>query len=225
MDKSYIASLIDHAVLKPEATYEDLKSEAAVAIKYNVASLCVKPCYVAEAKELLSGTKVLVCTVMGFPHGSNTTGTKLSEASEAIQNGAKELDMVINIAKLVSGDYEYVKKDIKAIADITHANACILKVILETALLNEELIKTASRLSEEAGADFIKTSTGFNGRGASLGDIETMKNSVSQKVKIKASGGIKNFEQAVAFAEVGCTRLGTSSTLEIMGENKVQGNY
>ena len=168
-------------------------------------------------------------TVIGFPHGSTTTACKAFEAKEAIENGAKELDMVINIGKLKSGDYDYVREDIKKVATVAHGSGIIVKAIIETALLTEDLIAVACRLSEEAGADYVKTSTGFNGRGASIRDIEIMKASVTQRVKIKASGGIKNLEQAIKFAQMGCSRLGTSGTASIVGrdinENSQKNDY
>lgn len=218
MDKKTIASMIDHAVLKPDATDEELRIECEMASKYGVATVCVKPSHVSLAKIFLKDSRVKVSTVIGFPHGSTTTSCKVFEAREAIENGAEELDMVINIGKLKSGDYDYVRKDIKSVVDMAHALNASVKVILETALLSDDLIIKASRLAEEAGADYVKTSTGFNGRGASLEDIELMRNSVSAKVGIKASGGIKNLEQAVKFAEAGCLRLGTSGTVNILGD-------
>ena len=218
MDKKEIASMIDHAVLKPDATDNDLKRECQIALTYGVASVCVKPSHVTFANKLLKGSLVKVSTVIGFPHGTTTTRCKVAEAREAIENGASELDMVINIGKLLSGDFDYVETDIRSIVDEAHSKGVIVKVILETALLTDEMKVTACKISEKCGADFVKTSTGFNGRGADLNDIKLMKSSVSDRVGVKASGGIKNFEQAEAFAKVGCTRLGTSSTIEIVGE-------
>ncbi|AEV67319.1 deoxyribose-phosphate aldolase [Acetivibrio clariflavus] len=224
MDKSTVLSMIDHAILKPEATDSDLEKECAIAAKYNVASVCVKPSHVKYAAELLKNSSVKVSTVIGFPHGTTTTKCKVAEAREAIENGAVELDMVLNIGKLLSRDFDYVEKDIKSVVDEAHSKGVIVKVILETALLDEEMIAVACKIAEKCGADFVKTSTGFNGRGASLDDIKIMKNSVSDKVGVKASGGIKNFEQAVAFVEAGCTRLGTSSTANIAGEGSATSN-
>jgi deoxyribose-phosphate aldolase len=221
LDKKKIASMIDHAVLKPDATDNDLKRECEIALTYGVASVCVKPSHVMFANKLLKGSLVKVSTVIGFPHGTTTTRCKVEEAREAIENGASELDMVINIGKLLSGDFDYVETDIRSVVDEAHSKGVIVKVILETALLTDEMKVTACKISEKCGADFVKTSTGFNGRGADLNDIKLMKSSVSDRVGIKASGGIKNFEQAEAFAKAGCTRLGTSSTVEIVGEGTV----
>jgi deoxyribose-phosphate aldolase len=220
MEKNIIASMIDHAVLRPEATDEDLQRECAVAVKYKVASVCVKPSHVRQAFKFVDGTGVLVSTVIGFPHGSTTTRCKEIEAEEAIENGAMELDMVINIGKLLSRDSDYVKKDINCIAMLAHKKGVLLKVIIETSLLNDEMKVLACKLSEEGGADFVKTSTGFNGGGANILDIEIMKASVSSKIKVKASGGIKTFEQSEELANAGCSRLGTSNTESILGGGK-----
>lgn len=218
MDKAKIASMIDHAVLKPEATDSDVERECEISMKYKVASICVKSCHVEFAAKLLQDSTVKVSTVIGFPHGTTTTRCKVAEAQEAIDNGASELDMVINIGKLLSREFDYVEKDIKSVVDQAHSKGAIVKVILETALLDDELKVAACKICDKCGADYVKTSTGFNGRGARLDDIAIMKNSVSDRVGIKASGGIKTFEQAMAFAKAGCTRLGTSSTIDIVDE-------
>ena len=217
MDKNIIASMIDHAVLRPDATDDELKRECAVAIEYKVATVCVKPSHVREARKLLEGTGVGVSTVIGFPHGSTTTACKAAEAAEAVENGASELDMVINIGKLLSGDLQYVKDDIGKVARTAHAGGALLKVIIETSLLNDTQKALVCRLAEEEGADFVKTSTGFNGGGAAIKDINIMKSSVSEKMGIKASGGIKTFEQGEELVKAGCTRLGTSATEKILG--------
>jgi len=216
LDKKMIAKTIDHAVLKPDATDLDVERECSVALKYDIASVCVKPCHVKLAGKLLKDSDVMVSTVIGFPHGGTTTAGKVAEALDAMENGASELDMVINIGKLLSGDYNYVKNDIEAVAKVAHSKNVILKVIIETALLDDEKKKIACRLTEEAGGGYVKTSTGFNGSGAAPSDIVLMKNSVGPNVKIKASGGIKTLEQAIKFIELGCHRLGTSSTENIL---------
>lgn len=216
MELSKIEEKIDHAVLRPEATDEDLVRECKIASKYNIASVCVKPCHVSMAKKLLDNSSVKVSTVIGFPSGGTTTANKVSEAEEAILNGAEELDMVINNGKLLSGELDYVKNDIKMVVGKAHKSDVILKVIIETSLLNDDQKALACKLSEDAGADFVKTSTGFNGGGADIKDIMIMKSSVSPKMKIKASGGIKTLEQAKLFVEAGCHRLGTSSTEQIL---------
>lgn len=214
--KNIIASAIDHAVLKPEITDFDLEREINIIKKYNIASVCVKPCHVKLTRDILKGSKIPVSTVIGFPHGTTTTKCKVAESIEAMDNGAKELDMVINIGKLISGDYEYVKNDISEVVKCAHERNVIVKVIIETALLNDEQKIQACKIAEEANADFVKTSTGFNGGGASLSDIALMRNAVSSNIKIKASGGIKTLEQAAKFLDAGCSRLGTSSTVAIL---------
>ena len=167
------------------------------------------------ATDILKDTYIKVSTVIGFPHGSTTTACKVFEANEAINNGALELDMVLNIGKLLSGDYDYVKYDIEKVALAVHERKALLKVIIETSLLTDEQKIRACTLAKEAGADFLKTSTGFNGSGATLKDISIMKGAGGEDMKIKASGGIKTFEQAVKFIEAGCSRIGTSSTISI----------
>lgn len=225
MDKNLIAKTIDHAVLKPEATDEDLKRECDICAKYKVASVCVKPSHVKLASQLLSSSEVGVCTVIGFPHGSTTTACKVAETVEAILNGADEIDMVINVGQLLSENFEYVKTDIAKVVEACHNKGKILKVIIETSLLSNEMKIKACKLSEEAGADYVKTSTGFNGGGATIDDILLMKESVSNNVKLKASGGIKTLEQAQEFLNVGCSRLGTSATVSILEGMEYKGNY
>lgn len=211
-----ISNLVDHAVLRPIQTDEDLKRECEVAKKYEVATVCVKPYHVKLAKELLKGSVVEVCTVIGFPHGSNTTETKVFETREAIENGATEIDMVVNIAKVLQGDYEYVKKDIMDVTDMGHSKNAIVKVIFENCYLNKDQKTMLCEICSELEVDYVKTSTGFGTSGAMLEDIEIMKNNISNGVKIKASGGIKTLEQAISFAKAGCQRIGLSSTGDIL---------
>jgi deoxyribose-phosphate aldolase len=217
-DRKTVVSMIDHAVLKPDATDGEVRDQCMLALKYGVASVCVKPCHVALAHELLKGSNVKVSTVIGFPHGSTTILCKIHEAVEAIENGAVELDMVMNIGKLLSKGYDYVKKEIETIVTAAHEKGVEVKVIIETALLTDEQKAVACKLSKEAGADFLKTSTGFNGRGATLEDIRIMREAVGPDMKLKASGGIKTFQQAVDFIKAGCVRLGTSSTVAVAEE-------
>ena len=222
MIRNEVAKYIDHAVLKPNHTDDDVRKACEMAKRWNIASVCVKPCHVLLAKKLLEGSDVKVCTVIGFPNGSTTTATKAFETIDAIMNGASEIDMVMNVGKLISGDEHYVLNDIKQIINTCHSENVICKVIIETSLLTDDLMVKACELVKQAGADYVKTSTGFNGGGATLEDIALMKNTVGDQVKIKASGGIKTYEQAVAFIEAGCSRFGTSSTEEILsgGEGK-----
>ena len=190
-DRKKVLSMIDHAVLKPDDTDSEVREQCILALKYGVASVCVKPCHVPLAYEVLKGSDVRVSTVIGFPHGSTTTFSKIFEAVETIENGALELDMVINIGKLLSKDYAYVKKEIESIVLAAHGKDAEVKVIIETALLTDEQKAVACKISKEAGADFLKTSTGFNGKGATLEDIRIMREVCGPDIKLKASGGIK----------------------------------
>lgn len=206
--------LIDHTLLKPEATKAQIEKLCGEAKEYDFKSVCVNPHYVKRAKELLKESDVLVCTVIGFPLGQNTTAIKVSETKDAIQNGADEIDMVINIGALKSKDGDYVLNEIKEIR-----NACkgkTLKVIIETCILTDEEKITACKLSKEAGADFVKTSTGFSTHGATVEDVKLMRETVGEDMGVKASGGIRDRETALKMVEAGATRLGVSAGVEIV---------
>ena len=211
-----IARMIDHSLLRPELTQEDIRKGCEVARKYNVASVCCAPADVAMVKKLLHGSDVKTTTVIGFPHGYNKTQTKVFEAEQAIRDGAVELDMVLNISRLLSGDHDYVKSDIQAVVEVAHRSGALVKVILENYYLTDEHKKMACRLCEEAGADFVKTSTGFAGGGATLEDLQLMRQNVSEKVQVKAAGGVRDLEMALKVREVGCTRFGATQTEAIM---------
>ena len=213
---SDIARMIDHSLLRPELTQKDIHEGCEVARKYNVASVCCAPADVPLVKKLLRGSDVKTTTVIGFPHGYNKTQTKVFEAEQAIKDGAVELDMVLNISRLRSGDHDYVKSDIRAVVEVAHRNGALVKVILENYYLTDEQKKTACRLCEEAGADFVKTSTGFAGGGATLEDLRLMRQNVSEKVQVKAAGGVRDLEMALKVREVGCTRFGATQTEAIM---------
>jgi len=213
-----IAKMIDHSLLRPELTDEDIVKGFEAAKKYNVATVCCGPSSVALAKKYLEGSGVKVTTVVGFPNGYNKTETKVFEAEQAIKDGAVELDMVINIGKLLSRDFDYVKSDIKAVANVAHRQNVLLKVILENYYLTDELIEVGCKLAEEAGADFVKTSTGFAAGGATIEDLELMRRSVSDSVQIKAAGGVRDLDMALKVREVGCTRFGATRTETIMEE-------
>lgn len=206
--------LIDHTLLKSEATIAQIEKLCGEAKEYDFKSVCVNPYYVKYAKELLKGSDVLVCTVIGFPLGQNTTEVKVAETKDSIQNGADEIDMVINIGALKSKDEDYVLNEIKEIR-----NACkckTLKVIIETCLLTDEEKITACKLSKEAGADFVKTSTGFSTHGATVEDVKLMRETVGEDMGVKASGGIRDRETALKMLEAGATRLGVSAGVEIV---------
>lgn len=213
-----IAKMIDHSLLKPELTTFQVFEGCKIARDYEVASVCVKPCDVALAKRELAGTDVLVTTVIGFPHGAHKTETKVFEALEAIKDGAVELDMVINIGRLLSGDYQYVEEDIKAVVDAAHAKKVTVKVILENCYLTDELKEKACRICEKAGADFVKTSTGFGPSGATIDDLKLMRKTCGPKVRIKAAGGVRTLESALAVRKAGAVRFGATATKVIMEE-------
>lgn len=206
-----LSKYIDHTYLKPFATEEDIKTRCREALKYGFASVCVNPCHVKLVAKELAGSDVHVCSVIGFPFGTHTTAVKLFETEGAISDGANEIDMVINIGKLLEGDEAYVEDEVKAITELCHSRGALLKVIIETCYLNEEQIAAMCRIVEAAGADFIKTSTGYGSRGASLEDIRLFNKYLKLPAKIKASGGIRTLEDAQAYIALGCQRLGTSN--------------
>ena len=209
--------LIDHTLLKADATSAQIKQLCQEAKDYDFKSVCVNPAFVLQATELLKGSDVEVCTVIGFPLGANTTATKIFEAKDAIANGATEVDMVINISQAKDGQWEAVEEEIKQIAEAVKGKA-ILKVIVETALLTDEEIKNATEATVNAGADFVKTSTGFSTRGASLNDVQIMHNVTQGKIGIKASGGVSNRQDALNMVEAGATRIGASKGIQIVSE-------
>lgn len=213
-----IAKMIDHSLLRPELTIEQVREGCRLARQYDVATVCVKPSDVSIAKEELLGSDVLVTTVVGFPHGSNLTEVKLYEAELAIRDGAVELDMVLNYGRLLSGELEYVEKDIKAVVDLAHSKDVIVKVILENCYLTDELKETACRICEKAGADFVKTSTGFGTSGASIEDLKLMRRVCSQKVRIKAAGGVRSLDGALTVRSTGTVRFGATATKAILDE-------
>lgn len=215
---------IDHTLLKPEATWQDIVKVISDAKEYHFKSVCVHPSHVALAAKELKNTSVKVCTVIGFPLGANTTNTKVFEARDAIENGAHEIDMVINIGALKSRDEQLVQDEISAIRKVC-SGGIILKVIIETALLTDEEKIIACRLVSQTKADFIKTSTGFASAGASLDDVRLFKKHLDPNVQIKASGGIRTRDQAIAFIEAGATRLGTSNGKAIVENSVANGKY
>lgn len=211
-----IAKMIDHSLLRPELTRADIERECGIAKKYDVASVCCVPTDVKLAKELLSGTSVKVGVVVGFPHGYCTTKTKVFETEQALADGAVEIDMVLHIGKLLSKDFDYVRDDIKAVATAAHKGGAIVKVILENCYLSDELKVAGCKLCEEAGADFVKTSTGFAKGGATLEDLALMRKSVSSKVQVKAAGGVRDLDMALKVRDAGATRFGATRTGEIL---------
>lgn len=207
--------MIDHTILKPEATEAAVQKIIDEAKEYNFFSVCINPYWVAFASEQLADTDVAVCTVIGFPLGANTPEVKAYEAADAIKNGANEVDMVINIGALKSQQYDYVRQDIQRVVDAAKGKA-LVKVIIETALLTDEEKVKACELAKEAGADFVKTSTGFSTGGAKVADIRLMRETVGPDMGVKASGGVHNAEEALAMIEAGATRIGASTGVAIV---------
>ena len=213
-----IAKMIDHSLLKPEMDADTVRRGCEIAKRYDTASVCVKPCDLPIAAEVLRGTDVLLSTVIGFPHGSNLTKIKVAEANLAMDDGAVELDMVINIGRLISGDLAFVENDIRQVVLAAHQRGARVKVIFENAYLNDEQKKTACLLSERAGADFVKTSTGYALTGATIPDLKLMRANCSEKVKVKAAGGVRTLDAMLACRAVGCARCGATATVAIMEE-------
>ena len=214
MDKKTLAKTLDHTILKASATQDQVKAVCVEALEIGAASVCVNPAYIELAKSLLKGSDVKVCSVAGFPLGANTSETKAFETSDAISKGADEIDMVINIGALISGDTDTVFKDIKAV--VNAANGKLVKVIIETCYLNDSQKQTACLLAKKAGADFVKTSTGFGTGGAKAQDIRLMREAVGDSMKIKASGGIRDYDTAIKMLEASADRLGVSASISIL---------
>ncbi|HFU3843682.1 TPA: deoxyribose-phosphate aldolase [Streptococcus suis] len=214
---------IDHTILKPETTKEQVAQILAEAKEYDFASVCVNPTWVAYAAQELKDSDVKICTVIGFPLGANTPAVKAFETKDAIENGADEIDMVINIGALKSKNDGLVLEDIQAV--VAASGDKLVKVIIETCLLTEEEKVKACQLSKEAGADFVKTSTGFSTGGATVEDVALMRKTVGPDMGVKASGGARSYEDAIAFIEAGATRIGASSGVAIMKGEKADGGY
>ncbi len=211
-----IARMIDHTLLKPDATQQEIAQLCFEARKYEFASVCVNPTWVSLCSQLLQGSRAKVCTVIGFPLGATSSETKAFETRTAIDHGATEIDMVINIGALKARDLELVAKDIRGVVNAAHSRNIIVKVIIETALLTDEEKTIASLLSKEAGADFVKTSTGFAGGGATVHDVELMRKAVGPEMGVKASGGVRTFEDAENMIKAGATRIGASAGVKII---------
>jgi deoxyribose-phosphate aldolase len=220
-----VATTIDHAVLKPDQTEKDLRENATMCIKRGVASMCVRPCDIKLAAELLKDSAVMVSCVLSFPHGADTTATKVFQTQQAIADGVEEIDMVMNIGQFLSGNFDYVRDDIKAVVEVAHASDVIVKVIQESCFLSLEQMAKACELSCEAGADFVKTSTGFGPSSATPEIIDVMVKTVGGKMGIKASGGIRTWEQAIGYLNQGATRLGIGSTTAVLDGGAAEGNY
>ena len=214
---------IDHTLLKPDASQEQIETLIEEAKKYDFASVCVNPTWVSFAAQSLKGTDVKVCTVIGFPLGANTPELKAFETSDAIRNGANEIDMVINIGALKSQNFDLVEKDIRAVVEA--AKGTLVKVIIETCLLTDDEKVKACQIAQKAGADFVKTSTGFSTGGATVADVALMRKTVGPDMGVKASGGARSYEDALAFIKAGATRIGASSGVAIMEGDVANGDY
>ena len=214
---------IDHTLLKPDASQEQIKTLIEEAKKYDFASVCVNPTWVNFAAQALKATDVKVCTVIGFPLGANTPELKAFETSDAIQNGANEIDMVINIGALKSRNFDLVERDIRAVVEA--AKGTLVKVIIETCLLTDDEKVKACQIAQKAGADFVKTSTGFSTGGATVADVALMRKTVGPDMGVKASGGARSYEDALAFIKAGATRIGASSSVAIMAGDVANGDY
>lgn len=213
-----LAALIDHTLLRADATEAEIRALCGEAREYGFASVCVNPYWVPAAAEELAGSAVKVCTVIGFPLGANATETKAAEAADAVKQGASEVDMVINIGELKGGHFGAVRTDIAAVAAAAHRGGALLKVIIETALLDDAQKVTACKLAKEAGAEFVKTSTGFSTAGATEHDVALMRRAVGEEMGVKASGGIRTLEDVRKMVAAGATRIGASAGVKIMRE-------
>lgn len=218
LTKTSLAAVLDHTLLKPEATHKDVERLCNEAAEYRFACAMVNPCWVPLAAERLAGSGVPVGVVIGFPLGASLSASKLHEADRVLREGAHDVDMVLNIGFLKSGMRNAVQQEIAAIADVVHAGGGILKVILETALLTEEEKRTASELSVAAGADFIKTSTGFSSGGATVPDLQMMRSIAGDRCGVKASGGIRTLADAMRMLQAGASRIGASASVAIVNE-------
>jgi deoxyribose-phosphate aldolase len=222
MDFTYesIAKMIDHSLLRPTLTQADLEQGLQTALAYKVAGVCILPYYVKRCAEVLRGSGIRTGTTVGFPHGGHATAVKAAEAQQAISDGAEELDMVVNISKVLSGDWEFVRRDLAAVIDLAHAQDVRMKVIFENCYLNDAQKIRLCKLCGEAGPDWVKTSTGFGPGGAEDSDLRLMREHSPARVQIKAAGGIRTFDRLLEVRALGVTRVGTSATVKILDECK-----
>ncbi|MGQ9525837.1 MAG: deoxyribose-phosphate aldolase [Armatimonadota bacterium] len=220
MDFSYseIAKMIDHSLLSPALTDEELEKGCRLAREYEVASVCIKPYGVPMAVDLLAGSTVKVGTTIGFPHGGHTTQVKVAEADQALDDGADELDMVVNIGKVLSEDWDYVRADIRSIVEVAHSRQCIVKVIFENSYLQDEHKIRLCEICAEVGADFAKTSTGYGPGGATIEDLRLMREHLPPTIQLKAAGGVRSLDALLEVRAIGVTRVGATRTAEILDE-------
>jgi deoxyribose-phosphate aldolase len=220
MDYTYedIAKMIDHSLLNPTLTDRDLEEGCRLALRYDVASVCIMPYYLGRCAELLKGSTVKASTTIGFPHGGHTTAIKVAEARQALADGGQELDMVVNISKVLSGDWDYVRADIAAVLDVTHEQGQKVKVIFENCYLNDDQKIRLCEICGQLGADWVKTSTGYGTGGATIEDLKLMRRHSPQSVQVKAAGGVRDLDKLLEVRALGVTRVGASRTAEILDE-------
>ncbi len=215
-----IAKMIDHSLLNPVMTDEVLEEGCKIGVEYDAASVCIKPYYLKRCAEILKGTTVLPSTTIGFPHGGHTTAIKVAEAERALEDGGVELDMVVNIGKVLSGEWGFVRDDIGAVLEVTHAGGGILKVIFENCYLEDEHKVKLCKICSELGVDFVKTSTGYGTGGATMEDLQLMIDNTPPEVKVKAAGGVRSLDKLLEVRALGVTRVGASRTVTILDEAK-----
>jgi deoxyribose-phosphate aldolase len=217
-----VAKMLDHSLLQQALTDAQLDQGCALAREYDVASVCIKPYYVRRAAELLAGSAVAVGTVVGFPHGGHLTQIKVAEAEAALDDGARELDMVVNIGKVLSGDWDYVAADVRGVVEAAHRRGALVKVIFENCFLAEAHKERLCRLCSEVGADFVKTSTGYGDGGATDDDLRLMRRCAAPHVQVKAAGGVRTFDRLLAVRALGVTRVGATASKAILDECKAR---
>ncbi len=217
-----LAKMFDHSLLQPVLTDADLDRGLAVAIEYNVASVCIKPYAVRRASKLLAGTTIAASTVIGFPHGGHLTRVKLYESEQALSDGATELDMVVNIGKVLSGEWNFVADDVRAVVEVAHRNGAKVKVIFENAYLKEEHKRELCRICGEVRADWVKTSTGYAESGATTEDLKLMRECSPSWVQVKAAGGVRTFERLLEVRAIGVSRVGATATKQILDDAKLK---
>ena len=217
-----IAKMIDHSLLQPTLTDDDLDRGCRLAREYDAASVCIKPYGVRRAAELLAGSTVAVGATVGFPHGGHVTAIKAAEARQAVADGARELDMVVNIGKVLGGDWKYVADDVRAVVEAAHREKALVKVIFENCFLNDSQKEQLCRICGEAGADFVKTSTGYGDAGATDNDLRLMRRCSPPRVQVKAAGGVRTLERLLAVRALGVTRVGATATKAILDECKAR---
>ena len=213
-----IAKMLDHSTLQPNLTQEDIRKGCEIALQYHTASVCARPADIPLVAKLLQGSDTKVCTVIGFPHGNHKPEVKLAEAESALNDGCHELDMVLNVGRLIEGDDQYVESEIQAICDLAHSRGAKVKVILETCYLTDEQKKRASEICTHVGADWVKTSTGYGTGGCTLEDLRLMRSASGPQVQVKGSGGIRDLDTVLAARTLGASRCGVSATVNIMQE-------